>query len=105
MSYLCSFVVYLYVNGDGSIASVEEEGAVCLLLFACNYVVSVWRGFLFLWVLWMGYVVLLWRSLSLPCGCFSKYTVTFCVHCIYKESKKNSFNRSEGVIFCLISAF
>ena len=107
MSYLYSFVVYLYVNGGGSIASVGEEGAVCLLLFACGYVVSVWRGFLFLWVLWMGYVVLLWCSLSLPCGCFSKYTttVTFCVHCIYKESKNFSFNRSEDVIFCLISAF
>ena len=89
VSYLYSIVVYLYVNGGGSIAPVGEEGAVCLLLFACVYVVSVWRGFLFLWVLWMGYVVLLWRSLSLPCGCFSKYTttVTFCVHCIYMESK------------------
>ena len=72
MSYLYSFVVYLYVNGGGSIAS--EEGAICLLLFACGYAVSVWKGFLFLWVLGMGYVVLLWRSLSLPCGCFSKYT-------------------------------
>ena len=39
---------------------------VCLLLFTCNYVVSVWRGFLFLWVLGMGYVILLWHSLSLP---------------------------------------
>ena len=29
---------------------------ICLLLFTCNYVVSVWRGFLFLWVLGMGYV-------------------------------------------------
>ena len=38
---------------------------ICLLLFACNYVVSVWRGFLFLWVLGMGYVILLWHSLSL----------------------------------------
>ena len=28
---------------------------ICLLLFTCNYVVSVWRGFLFLWVLGMGY--------------------------------------------------
>ena len=37
-----------------------------LLLFTCNYVVSVWRGFLFLWVFWMGYVILLWHSLSLP---------------------------------------
>ena len=39
---------------------------ICLLLFACNYVVSVWRGFLFLLVLGMGYVILLWHSLSLP---------------------------------------
>ena len=37
---------------------------ICLLLFTCNYVVSVWRGFLFLWVLGMGYVILLWHSLS-----------------------------------------
>ena len=37
-----------------------------LLLFTCYYVVSVWRGFLFLWVLGMGYVILLWHCLSLP---------------------------------------
>ena len=41
-------------------------GLICLLLFTCNYVVSVWRGFLFLWVLGMGYVILLWHSLRLP---------------------------------------
>ena len=39
---------------------------ICLLSFTCNYVVSVWRGFFFLWVLGMGYVILLWHSLSLP---------------------------------------
>ena len=39
---------------------------ICLLLFTCYYVVSVWRGFFFLWVLGMGYVILLWHSLSLP---------------------------------------
>ena len=43
---------------------------VCLLLFTCNYVVSVWGGFLFLWVLGMGYVILLWHSLSLPYNYF-----------------------------------
>ena len=43
---------------------------ICLLLVTCNYVVSVWRGFLFLWVLWMGYVILLWHSLSLPYNYF-----------------------------------
>ena len=37
-----------------------------LLSFTCNYVVFVWRGFLFLWVLGMGYVILSWHSLSLP---------------------------------------
>ena len=44
----------------------EKRELICLLLFTCNYVVSVWRGFLFLWVLGMGYVILLWHSLSLP---------------------------------------
>ena len=43
---------------------------ICLLSFACNYVVFVWRGFLFLWVLGMGYVILLWHSLSLPYNYF-----------------------------------
>ena len=39
---------------------------ICLPLFTCNYVVSAWSGFLFLWVLGMGYVILLWHYLSLP---------------------------------------
>ena len=46
---------------------------VCLLLFTCNYVVSVWNGFLFLWVLGMGYHILLWHSLSLPYNYFARY--------------------------------
>ena len=41
---------------------------ICLLFFTCNYVVSVWGGFLFLWVLGMGYVILFWHSLGLPCN-------------------------------------
>ena len=45
---------------------------ICLLLFTCNYVVFVRRGFLFLWVLGMGYVILLWHSLSLPYNYFTK---------------------------------
>ena len=44
---------------------------ICLLLFTCNYVVFVRRGFLFLWVLGMGYVILLWHSLSLPYNYFA----------------------------------
>ena len=45
---------------------------VCLLLFACGCVVSVWGGggFLFLWVLGIGCVVLLWHSMSLPYNYF-----------------------------------
>ena len=46
---------------------------ICLLLFTCNYVVFVWRGFLFLWMLEMGYVILSWHSLCLkgsPNGLF-----------------------------------
>ena len=39
---------------------------ICLLLFTCHCVVSVRRGFLLLFVLGMGYVILLWHSLSLP---------------------------------------
>ena len=61
---LYSFVVYLYVSGSGSITSVGEElprlgksELICLLFFTCKYVVSIWRGFLFLWVLGMGYVI------------------------------------------------
>ena len=45
---------------------------ICLLSFTCNYVVFVWRGFLFLWVLGMGYVILLWHSLSLPYNYFGR---------------------------------
>ena len=50
---------------------------ICLLLFTCNYVVSVWRGFLFLWVLGMGYVILLWHSLSLPYTYFGSSLARF----------------------------
>ena len=50
---------------------------ICLLSFTCNYVVFVWRGFLFLWVLGMGYVILLWHSLSLPYNYFGSLMATF----------------------------
>ena len=37
---------YLYVNCSGSITLFgEERELICLLSFACNHVVSVWRGF------------------------------------------------------------
>ena len=50
----------------GLLPRLGKQELICLLLFTCNYVVSVWRGFLFLWVLGMGYVILLWHYLSLP---------------------------------------
>ena len=76
-----------------------KRGLICLLLFTCNYVVFVRRGFLFLWVLGMGYVSLLWHSLSLPYNYFDCaqrndtgqdnlsqirlqwITITYCVTC------------------------
>ena len=54
----------------GQFPRLGKRELICLLLFTCNYVVSVWRGFLFLWVLGMGYVSLLWHSLSLPYNYF-----------------------------------
>ena len=47
-----------------------KKELICLLLFTCNYVVSVWIGSLFLWMLGMGYVIFLWHSLSLPYNYF-----------------------------------
>ena len=49
---------------------------ICLLLLTCNYVVSVWRGFLFFWVLGMGNVILFWHYLSLP------YNYFLCLLCV-----------------------
>ena len=63
---LYSFVVYLYVSGSGSITSVGEERAglsAVVYLLLCGFSLD---GFLFLWVLGMGYVILMWHSLSLP---------------------------------------
>ena len=63
---LYSFVSYLYVSCSGSITSVGKGDLICLLLVTCNYVVSVRGGFLFLWMLGMGCVIVLWHSLGLP---------------------------------------
>ena len=57
---------------------------ICLLLFTCNYVVSVWRSFLFLWVLGMGYVILLWHSLSLQYNNFVENATKINVRIISK---------------------
>ena len=82
MSYFFSFVVYLYVSRSGSITSGKRE-LICLLLFTCNYVVSFRRGFLFLWLLRMGYVILFWHSLSLPYNYFSVSVKLVSFKCIF----------------------
>ena len=61
-----SFIVYLYVKVVDQLPRSGKRELICLLLFTCYYVVSVWRGFLFLLVLEIGYVILFWHSLSLP---------------------------------------
>ena len=67
---LYSFVfIYMLMEVDQLPRLGKRE--LSLLLFTCNYVVSVRRGFLFLLVLVMGYVILLWHSLSLPYNYFT----------------------------------
>ena len=70
---LYSFVVYLYVDGMDQLPRLGKRELIRLLLFTCNYVVSVWIGCLFLWVLGVGYTILLWHSLSLPYNYFEAY--------------------------------
>ena len=62
---------------------------ICLLLFTCNYVVFVWRGFLFLWVLGMGNVILLWHSLSLPYNYFVQRQDFWRIGLIYDHPGKS----------------
>ena len=67
---LYSIISYLYISCSGSITLVGDKELIYLLSFSCNYVVSVQRGFLFLWVLGMGCVILLWHTLSHPYNYF-----------------------------------
>ena len=65
---------------------------ICMLLFTCNYVVSVWRDLLFLWVLGMGYVILLWHSLSLPYNHFITMIIFFlCLLNVITHKKDNNW--------------
>ena len=61
----------VFKAGKRPIPRLGKRELIRLLLFTCNYVVFVLRGFLFLWVLGMGYVILLWHSLSLPYNYFA----------------------------------
>ena len=67
-----SFVSYLYVSGSGSVTSVGKERAKLFAIVYLHLCGFCWRGFLFLWVLGMGYVILLWHSLSLPYNYFRR---------------------------------
>ena len=67
----CILLLFIYMKAVvDQLRQLGKRELICLLLFTCNYVVSVRRGFLFLWVLGMGYVILLWHSLSLPYNYF-----------------------------------
>ena len=76
---------------------------ICLLLFTCNYVVSDWRGFLFLWVLGMGYVILLWHSLSLPYNYSTKIISIFFLLYTNISRKKVHFTFSSYLSFLALS--
>ena len=57
---LYSIVSYLNVSCSGLITSIGEERAnLSAIVYLQLYVVSVWKGFLFLWILGMGCVFLL----------------------------------------------
>ena len=67
---VCVLLLFVYMSTVvDQLPQLGKRELICLLLFTCNYVVSVWKGFL--WVLGMGYVILLWHSLSLPYNYFS----------------------------------
>ena len=73
-----SIVSYLLYTVADQLPRLGKRELVFLLLFTCNFVVSVRRRFLFFLVLGMGCVILLWHSLDLPsiisvCTCKFSY--------------------------------
>ena len=81
-----------------------KRDLICLLLFTCNYVISVWRGFLFLWVLGMGYVILLWHSLSLP---YNYLSIRSLIISYPKRTsvKRHPMHRIEHASLCIDKAY
>ena len=65
---VCILLLVIYMQAV--VDWLGKRELVCLLSFTCNYMVSVWKGSLFLWVL--GCVNLLWHSLSLPYSYLNK---------------------------------
>ena len=46
---ICILVLFIYMKTVvDQLPRLGKRELICLLLFTCNYVVSVWRGFLFL---------------------------------------------------------
>ena len=74
---LYSIDSYLYVAVVDQLPRLGKRELVCLLSFTCGYVVSVRRGFLFLWVLGMGCVILLWHSVGFPYNYFASDLLRF----------------------------
>ena len=68
-------VIYMLAVAD-LLPRLGKRELIYLLLFTCNYVVSVQRGFLFLWVLVMGCVILSWHSLCLSYKYLSNFNNT-----------------------------
>ena len=62
----CSLISTFVVVVMDQLPPLGKRELIYLLLFTYNYVVSVRRGFLFLWVHRIGCIMLLWHSLSLP---------------------------------------
>ena len=74
----CILLLFIYMKAVvDQLPRLGKRELICLLLFTCNYVVSVRRGFLFLCVLGMGYVISLWHSLSLPYNYIIKLSLEF----------------------------
>ena len=70
MSYFVFYCLLFIFNVADQLPRLGKRELICLLLFTCNYVGSVRRGFLRLCVLGMGCVILLWHALSLPYNYF-----------------------------------
>ena len=91
---ICILLLFVYMQtAVDQLPRLGKRELICFLLFTCNYVVSVWRGFLFRWVLGMGYVVLLWHSLSLPLIILQEYTCRSLKRIRWKYQKTTHLSR------------
>ena len=71
-------VIYMLAVSD-QLPRLGKRELICLLSLTCNYVVSFRSGFLFLWVLGMGFANLLWHSVGLP---YSYYGLIVHLACV-----------------------